>query len=57
MIKVNDTTYLDNIIYIAQIKQGFIKCDRTKYIFTKFYYSSTRMVESMLSKSDHIIIK
>ena len=29
----------DNAVYIAQIKWGFIKGDRTKHIFPKFIYT------------------
>ena len=29
----------DNVAYIEQIKGGFIKGDRTKYISSKFFYT------------------
>ena len=31
--------YENNVAYITQIKCGFIKYDRTKYIFPKFFYT------------------
>ncbi|KAL5575579.1 hypothetical protein UlMin_017278 [Ulmus minor] len=53
IVEINDTTYLntcglpvskdptimyeDNAECITQIKEGYIKSDRTKYIFPKFF--------------------
>ena len=39
-IKDNSTTlFEDNVACIAQIKGGYIKGDRTKYISPKFFYT------------------
>ena len=39
-IKNNPTVlYEDNVTCIAQIKGGYIKCDRTKHISPKFFYT------------------
>ena len=39
-IKGNATTlHEDNIICIAQIKEGFIKANKTKHISPKFFYT------------------
>ena len=48
----------DNPTCIAQIKGGFIKDDRTKNIFPKFFYtkSSSRKVKLMFSRFGHAII-
>ena len=42
----------DNIAYIAQIKKGYIKRDRTKHISPKFltYMNSKRVVKLMFNK-------
>ena len=31
--------YEDNVAYIAQVKEGYIKGDRTKHISPKFFYT------------------
>ena len=33
------TLYEDNVVYIAQLKGGYIKGDRTKHISPKFFYT------------------
>ena len=33
------TLFEDNVAYIAQIKGDYIKGDRTKHIFPKFFYT------------------
>ena len=41
----------DNVAYIVQIKEGYINGDRTKHIFSKFFYTYE------LQKSGEIDIK
>ena len=58
-IKGNATKlHEDNVTCIAQIKEWFIKGDRTKHISPKFFYTHEfqRNVRLILNKFDHAII-